>query len=108
MLPLLKNGKPIAQLQAAEIHVGNEKWSNAIVLYVVGFYPTIAAIHRFISQQWSNFEKLEVFWHDNGYFVINLCLIDDKNVVLCSGPHMINGKPAMVKPLINSIFMMKY
>lgn len=55
-------------------------------------------MHRFIAQQWSNFSKPDVFWHDDGYFVINLCSAEDMNVVLCSGPHMFFGKPVIVKP----------
>ncbi|XP_021734452.1 uncharacterized protein LOC110701169 [Chenopodium quinoa] len=39
----------------------------------------------------------EVYWHDDGYFIINLCSSDDKDTILCSGPHMFLGKPAIVK-----------
>lgn len=49
--PKVVEGEPVAQLQAASIEKGNEKWSSALVFYVVGFKPTLAAVYRFISQQ---------------------------------------------------------
>lgn len=39
-----------------------------------------------------------MFWHDDGYFVVNLYTAEDKNDVPCLGPQLINGKPAIVKP----------
>lgn len=51
--PNIKDGKPVAQLKASELQEGNKKWCNAVIFYVVGYSPTIAAVHRFISQQWS-------------------------------------------------------
>ncbi|XP_021736996.1 uncharacterized protein LOC110703500 [Chenopodium quinoa] len=43
-------------------------------------------------------QKPDVYWHDDGYFIINMCSSDDRDTILCSGPHMIFGKPAIVKP----------
>ncbi|XP_021732906.1 uncharacterized protein LOC110699687 [Chenopodium quinoa] len=43
-------------------------------------------------------QKPDVYWHDDGYFIVNLCSSDDKDTILCSGPHMFLGKPAIVKP----------
>ena len=96
--PKVQDGKLIAELQVAELEEGNRKWANALVFYVVGFYPTIAAVLRFFAQQWNDMQKPDVYWHDDGYFIINMCSSDDRDTILCSGPHMFFGKPAIVKP----------
>ncbi|XP_021762503.1 uncharacterized protein LOC110727244 [Chenopodium quinoa] len=97
VVPLIKEGKPIAILPTEEIAKNTKKWSNAAVLYVVGFSPLIAAIHRFIAEQWNRIAKPEVYWHDDGYFIVNFCSHVDLNSVLCNGPDMYNGKPIIVK-----------
>ncbi|XP_021744067.1 uncharacterized protein LOC110710117 [Chenopodium quinoa] len=96
--PKVQDGKLIAELQAAELEEGNRKWANALVFYVVGFYPTIDVVLRFFAQQWNDMQKPDVYWHDDGYFIINMCSSDDRDTILCSGPHMFFGKPAIVKP----------
>ncbi|XP_021730685.1 uncharacterized protein LOC110697610 [Chenopodium quinoa] len=50
--PLIKNGKLVVVLPVNEIDEGTKKWRNAIVLFVVGYYPTIASIKRFIADEW--------------------------------------------------------
>ncbi|XP_021726863.1 uncharacterized protein LOC110694012 [Chenopodium quinoa] len=93
----IRDGKSIAKLSSADICEGNKKWGNALIFYVVGYSPTISAVHKFIADNWSNIAKLYIFWHDEGYFIINLKSDDDKNAILCSDPHMFFGKPAIVK-----------
>lgn len=93
--PLVKDGKKVAQLQEDELTTGT---SNATIFYVVGYSPTIAAVTRFLAQQWSNLAKPLVYWHEDGYFIINFQSKDDMHTVLYSGPHMFYGKPAIVKP----------
>ncbi|XP_021767614.1 uncharacterized protein LOC110732003 [Chenopodium quinoa] len=95
--PEIRDGKSIAKLSSVDIYEGNKRWGNAIIFYVVGYSPTISAVHKFVADNWSNIAKPDIFWHDEGYFIINLKSIDDKNAILCSGPHMFFGKPAIVK-----------
>ncbi|XP_021765923.1 uncharacterized protein LOC110730426 [Chenopodium quinoa] len=96
--PVVQNGKQVAKIKESELMEGNRKWSNALVFYVVSHYPTIVVVHRFIVQQWCDVQKPEIFWHDDGYFIINCCSISYKDTILCSGPQMFMGKPAIIKP----------
>lgn len=88
----------VAQLQASELQEGNKNWCNAMIFYVVGHSPTIAAVSGYIEQQWSNIGKPTIYWHEAGYFIVNFQSPDDMHTVLHSGPHMFYGKPAIVKP----------
>lgn len=49
--PLVKEGKPCAQLQQSEM--ASAAWLNSIILYVVGTNPTIANLHRFLALDWN-------------------------------------------------------
>lgn len=96
--PVVKDGTSVAQLQATELEQGNAKWSTAIIFYVIGIKPTIAAVASYIAQFWNQVAKPEIFLHEDGFFVVRLCSEDDKRSILYSGPHMFYGKPTVVKP----------
>lgn len=48
--PILKDGKAVASLQQCEIDKMNAKWEVALIMFVVGYTPTIASITRFIDR----------------------------------------------------------
>lgn len=89
--PVIKEGKQVVELQKSEIEKMNVKWEAAAVLYVVGDTPTIAAITRFLYKDWCYLQKLEIFKHDEGYFVLNFGSIADRDEVICAGPHTFWG-----------------
>lgn len=95
--PLIKDGKHIAKLQQPEIDHMTKKWEAALVFYVVGYTPTIAAVNRYIAKEWNHIQKPLVFLHDDGFFVVQCMSVADKDEILFEGPHMFNGKPVIVK-----------
>ncbi|XP_070018332.1 uncharacterized protein [Nicotiana sylvestris] len=67
---IIKDGKKVVQLTKADVELGTEKWRNVITLYVVGESPTIAALERFIAFQWNFYAKRNVYYHNDGFFLI--------------------------------------
>ncbi|KAG5620750.1 hypothetical protein H5410_005968 [Solanum commersonii] len=59
--------------------------------------PTVAAIERYIALQVNTISRPEVYYHNDGYFLVRFSSLDDRNEVLYSGPHMLNNKPIIVK-----------
>lgn len=49
IVPMIHEGEKIVQLDPEDIE--NEKWSSAIVLYVIVESPTIGAMERFLVSQ---------------------------------------------------------
>lgn len=77
--PVLQDVKPIVQLSEEDVKVGNEVWSNAIILYVIGNTPSIRAIMRIIATEWNFVTKHKVYLHDDGFFVVKMNNTADKN-----------------------------
>lgn len=75
-----------------------KKWKRTVILYVVGAEPTIAALERFIAGQWNFVAKPEIYYHNEGYYMILFDSIEDRNEVVYSGPHTMNSRPIIVKP----------
>ncbi|XP_075080183.1 uncharacterized protein LOC142165721 [Nicotiana tabacum] len=68
-----------------------------VIVYVVGETPTIAAFERFVTFQWNFIAKPSIYLHNDGYFVVKFVTMEDKDVVLYSGPYTMNSKPVVVK-----------
>ncbi|KAG5620014.1 hypothetical protein H5410_005232 [Solanum commersonii] len=95
--PIMRNGEQVIELKKEEIEKSTEEWKQALILYIVGESPTIAAIERCIALQVNTVSKPKVYYHNDGYFLVRLANLDDRNEVLYSGPHMMNNKPIIVK-----------
>jgi len=95
--PVLKNGTPTACLTSDGISVEASKWKNAIFMYVVDDCPSLKYINTYIIKQWHYSTPPDVFYHDEGYYVIRFASIEEKNTALCSGPYTIANRPVIVK-----------
>lgn len=84
------DGKKVAKLQVEELEKMTAVWKSAIVLYVVGFSPTI------IAANWNSVAKPKVFLHDDGYFVIQFQSVASRDAILCNGPYHFLGKPIIM------------
>ncbi|KAJ8539483.1 hypothetical protein K7X08_013735 [Anisodus acutangulus] len=69
IVPVIKNGVKVAQLEKLEIEKETEPWKNVVILYVVGESLTVGAVYRFLNQ-WSFGYKPNVVSHEDGYFII--------------------------------------
>ncbi|KAG5603445.1 hypothetical protein H5410_034815 [Solanum commersonii] len=58
--PAMKNGEKVIELKKDEIDKATEEWKQALILYVVGELPTIAAMERYIALQVNTVSKPKV------------------------------------------------
>ncbi|KAH0709082.1 hypothetical protein KY284_010509 [Solanum tuberosum] len=93
----VRNGETIVELCKDEVELETVRWKHALILYVVGADPTIAAVERYISAQWNYIAKPKVFYHNDGYFLVRFNSFKDRGELLYSGPHMLGNKPIIVK-----------
>lgn len=96
--PQMLDGKPVVQLDKNEMNLETQKWNSALIAYFIGDVPGYNALTRYINQFWSTAAKPEVFYHEEGYYVIRFASTDDMNQILYSGPYTINNRPIILKP----------
>lgn len=46
--PIIQEGKKIVQLEQEDINEGTVKWKQSIILYAIGYSPTIGAVENFL------------------------------------------------------------
>lgn len=95
--PTIVESEMIVELVQEDIDSEIDKWKYAAITYVIGGSPTIGAMERFLATQGNFSAKPKVFYHDAGYFVINFSCLEERNLVMYSGPHMLNNRPVIIK-----------
>ncbi|KAH0717608.1 hypothetical protein KY285_013639 [Solanum tuberosum] len=94
---VVHNGETVVELSKIEVELETQRWKHALILYVVGANPTIAALERYIATNWNYITKPKVYYHNDGYFFVKFTMLDDRDEVLYAGPHMLNNKPIIMK-----------
>lgn len=70
--PTMKNGGKMVELNKDEVEKAIEEWKHALILYVVGDSPTIAAVERYITLYVNTASKPKIYDHNDGYFVARM------------------------------------
>ncbi|KAH0679268.1 hypothetical protein KY284_020353 [Solanum tuberosum] len=83
--PQMMDGKPVVQLDKDEVNLEIQKWNSALIAYFIGNVPGYNALTRYINQFWTSAAKPELFYYEEGYYVIRFASIDDMNQILYSG-----------------------
>lgn len=81
MAPIVRDGETIVQLCRTEVEKETVKWKHVLILYVVGANPTITAVERYIEATWNYIVKSKVYYHNDGYFLVNFTCIGDRDEV---------------------------
>lgn len=72
-------------------------WKSCITGYVAGKFPGFKALNNIIVNTWQCDASLTI--HESEWLIYRLSNVDDKLVVLASGPYLAYGKPLILKPM---------
>ncbi|XP_019250880.1 PREDICTED: uncharacterized protein LOC109229780 [Nicotiana attenuata] len=60
--------------------------------------PGYNAMKQYINLHWSHVAEPDLFYQDEGYYIIRFQTIADAQEILCAGPYSIANKPIILKP----------
>ncbi|XP_015169869.1 uncharacterized protein [Solanum tuberosum] len=98
--PVIADGEKVVQILHEYVAQDDEKWASSIVVYLVGTTPSIGAMERFIMGQGTFTNKPIKLYHIDGYFVVRFANAEERDMVLCSGPHHLLRRPVIMKPWV--------
>ncbi|XP_019250861.1 PREDICTED: uncharacterized protein LOC109229761 [Nicotiana attenuata] len=90
-------GNLVAKLEKSEIEQENLKWKNALIVYVLGEKPGYNSMKRYINQVWNIVAMPDLFYHDEGYYLVRFQTLEDMKEIMCAGPYTMNGRPMIMK-----------
>lgn len=72
-------------------------WSNALIMYVLGEELSMKAVKQFIGNVWNFVTMPEIYYNDDGYFLLRFRSKIDKDAVMSKGPYTIYRQPMFLK-----------
>ncbi|KAH0746890.1 hypothetical protein KY285_008547 [Solanum tuberosum] len=85
------------KLVKRETEKETNKWKAALIVYVVGDTPGYNYMSKYIAQNWNKVSEPDIFYHEDGYYVVRFKSMGDPKEILHAGPYSINNRPSILK-----------
>ncbi|CAK8535210.1 unnamed protein product [Lathyrus sativus] len=95
--PKLINGVFEINIEQEDIETEIQFWDNALILYVVGDDLSMNTMKNFMQRMWNFVKMPDLYYHDDGYFLIIFSSQEDKEAVMMKGSYTIRNMPMILK-----------
>ncbi|XP_058746042.1 uncharacterized protein LOC131618903 [Vicia villosa] len=95
--PTIVNGEVDIVIEEAGVESELRFWENALILYMLGEDLSMHALKSFMLKAWNFIQLPDLFYHDDGYFILRFKTHDDMDVVLMRGPYTICNIPMLLR-----------
>ncbi|KAK2420095.1 hypothetical protein QL285_030882 [Trifolium repens] len=95
--PKRVNGEVEVEIEEDDIVSEVKFWETSLIMYVLGGDLSMSAVKQFMSKNW-NFVKLpDMFYNEEGYFLLRFHSLTDKDAVVMKGPYTIRNMPMLLR-----------
>lgn len=94
------NGYVEIEIKEDDITSEVRYWETTLVMYAMGEYLSMNTVKNYTIKMWNFVKLLEMYYHDDGYFILRFNSHNDMDVVLMKGPYSIRN----ISPFAISLF----
>lgn len=95
--PKIVEGKPIAEIKPEDIIGELKYWESALIMYVIGRDLSMNSVKQFMEKNWSFVKLPDLFYNDEGYFIMRFHSSQDKDEILSKGPYTIMNMTMLLR-----------
>lgn len=95
--PTVSNGEIEVEINDEDMASELQFWENALIMYVMGEDLSMRAIKNFMQKMWNFVQLPDLYYHDEGYFILRFKNSEDMDVVLMKGQYSIRGMSVLIK-----------
>ncbi|CAK8568835.1 unnamed protein product [Lathyrus sativus] len=95
--PKVVNGMIEIDIEQEDIETEIHFWDNALILYVVGGDLSMNMVKNFMQRMWNFVRIPDLYYHDDGYFLLRFNSQKDKETVMMKGPYTIQNMPMILE-----------
>lgn len=79
--------------------VGSELrfWETSLIMYALGKDLSMNVVKQYVTKFWNDVRHPDMFYHEDGYFLLKFHSLDDRDQVFRNGPYTIHGVPMILK-----------
>ncbi|XP_058774117.1 uncharacterized protein LOC131648371 [Vicia villosa] len=71
-------------------------WENVLIMYVIGANLSMNAVKNYMMKAWNFVTLPEMYYNDEGFFILKFKNGEDIDTVLMKGPYTIQNKPMII------------
>jgi hypothetical protein len=95
--PTVVNGEIEVAIDETDTASELQFWQNSLILYVLGAELSMHLVKNFMVKAWNHIQLPDMYFHEDGYFILRFRSVDDMDSVLMNGPYTIRGMPLILK-----------
>ncbi|CAI8601156.1 unnamed protein product [Vicia faba] len=85
--PIIVNGEAVVEIEEEDVAGERRFWETSLIMYAIGGDLSMTAVKNFMAKEW-NFVKLpEMFYNDEGYFILKFKTKKEREEVMLQGPY---------------------
>ncbi|XP_058759242.1 uncharacterized protein LOC131632512 [Vicia villosa] len=94
--PNLVDGEIEVVIESQDVQSEIQFWANALILYAVGDELSMNDVKKFMVSAWYFVTLPELYYNEEGYFLVRFKSKDERDAVLMRGPYTIFKKPVLL------------
>ncbi|XP_058776119.1 uncharacterized protein LOC131650425 [Vicia villosa] len=94
--PKIKEGIFEVEIEEKDVEAEIRFWENSLIMYVIGTNLSMNAMKNYMSRMWNFVALPDMFYNDEGYFILKFKNGDDRDKVLMKGPYTFQNKPVIL------------
>ncbi|XP_060195078.1 uncharacterized protein LOC132624291 [Lycium barbarum] len=95
--PTVVDGKPVVYVEEDEVKQQTQNWMNALVVYTMGDTPSYTFMSNYVARNWNTVACPEVYYHDEGYYIVKFQSPEDRDEIMFAGPYTMNSIPLVLQ-----------
>jgi hypothetical protein len=95
--PKRVNGEIEVEIDVTDIESEVQFWASSLIMYVLGGELSMNAVKQFMIRNWSFVKLPDMFYNEEGYFILRFHSFSDKDAVLMQGPYTIRNMPMLLR-----------
>lgn len=95
--PQVVDGKIEVLIEDDDIRSEVKFWESSLILYAMGADLSMNAVKNFMTRSWNFVQLPDMYFNDEGYFILRFKSFRDRDEVLLRGPYMIRNIPLLIR-----------
>jgi hypothetical protein len=95
--PKRVNGEIEVEIDVTDIESEVQFWASSLIMYVLGGELSVNAVKQFMIRNWSFVKLPDMFYNEEGYFILRFHSFNDKDAVLMQGPYTIRNMHMLLR-----------
>lgn len=94
--PMVMNGVKEVEIELEDVEAEIQYWDNALIMYAIGGNLSMHAVKNYMRKMWSFMQIPQMFYNEEGYFIMKFKSDEDRDEVMMKGLYTIHDMPMVI------------